>query len=1118
MSGSESNDSDTLRDYHKSVLNGVKQADIDWFLRDSNIDGEIKTIDTNISNSNSNNQTKTKPSLSPVHGENVTRRDSDTKSNSRRNTITSLSSNGSSGGFFLKLKDKFKLDSQHHHNHNGTSHPQSPEKSSADPKPIFKSNYSISAEPDKLEDFPSTTSDDPRLDEYIKFYQKPDNTFRRKSSTSSHCPLPSALIENPLVKVHSNPAPRKDSATKFSLFKRKNEVQDPNPSVTSFTSVESNTLPEFKDLKPLKRVAFHSSTFLIDPPQQIPSRNPRRGNVFSENGKLVIIPLTEEDKIMMTKSQLGQGGGIVVGGSGALGLLDKEEGDSEESSISIANGEQSPDNDEDPDIDDHMKNVAIDKPIVRSQPDYYSAPIKKMALDLMYTRCCHLREILPIPAILKQIPKGSMAPIPLLQLRNPYPTLVEVQTFADFIRIAPIVCVSFDGVNLSLKQFQILLSAMAAKSQLEKLSLRNTPINHEGWSLLCWFLSRNRILRKLDITQCLSLSVNTLKKKKKKTEVGDNTIRMTCNKENRSEMDWSLFVATMVARGGVDELILTGCCINDLEIFEKLIKVVVSKHTARLGLAYNKLSAKQFKILVDNWLFSDIAKGIDLGYNDFLSRQMLQILLEKKSVPAFDSIISKAGLMFVSLNSTNLRFLEFKNILELILMKLPQLKYIDLSNNTRLFGTTTPETIGNGKLLDSDRNTSPSAIISYFNSKLPLFPSLARLHLDYNNYSTDSIIEIAKVLPFCKHLSHFSIAGNEISISAASALIQAVKNSSTLITLDCDYSGFPKLFKETLGLYTMRNMENILVSSNQEMITDKEESETLTEQLNKILAVKAENKLDLNSLEVVKFIQRANKIRSELQKTINELLDLQLRNELNFEGKETLIRFIFLDSSIETGLQLIDSSVVENSDVVANALFTLSAEDEKSKFIPKETYSGEDPIAVADGDGDLRPLSSKSNSRTNLDQLNREEGSMLKLLSLHKFHHPRDETTADPFEDVSGEQIRQKIMSVDFKDVDQVIKYMNILKERGITILKVYNESGVNSDDYLDLLRDNSIKFDALNKKLKDLSNLDLTDLEISKSESPTENGEKDDDGEAIIKAYDKYLNTVKNRFTKGSN
>ena len=61
-----------------------------------------------------------------------------------------------------------------------------------------------------------------------------------------------------------------------------------------------------------------------------------------------------------------------------------------------------------------------------------------MALDTMYARCCHLRNSSHTSNI-KQIPKGSMAPIPVLQLRNP-PTMIEIQSFADFANCAGNLC------------------------------------------------------------------------------------------------------------------------------------------------------------------------------------------------------------------------------------------------------------------------------------------------------------------------------------------------------------------------------------------------------------------------------------------------------------------------------------------------------------------------------------------------------------------------------------------------------------------------------------------------------------------------------------------------------
>ena len=48
----------------------------------------------------------------------------------------------------------------------------------------------------------------------------------------------------------------------------------------------------------------------------------------------------------------------------------------------------------------------------------------------------------------------------------------------------------------------------------------------------------------------------------------ETLVRMVSNKDNRSDVDWELFVATLVARGGIEELILTGCCITDIEILK----------------------------------------------------------------------------------------------------------------------------------------------------------------------------------------------------------------------------------------------------------------------------------------------------------------------------------------------------------------------------------------------------------------------------------------------------------------------------------------------------------------------------------------------------------------------
>lgn len=73
------------------------------------------------------------------------------------------------------------------------------------------------------------------------------------------------------------------------------------------------TVPGLENCKQLKHVAFATTTYFNDPPQQICSKNPRKGEVeVKPNGSVIIHRLTPEErkKIMETSSA-----GIVVGGS-----------------------------------------------------------------------------------------------------------------------------------------------------------------------------------------------------------------------------------------------------------------------------------------------------------------------------------------------------------------------------------------------------------------------------------------------------------------------------------------------------------------------------------------------------------------------------------------------------------------------------------------------------------------------------------------------------------------------------------------------------------------------------------------------------------------------------------
>lgn len=1105
-----------------------------------------------VLNAHETNLNKSKPSIPSLLDEDVypnasqdfSKKASSPRFLNRRNSasstgsISSIDSSSNAGGFFSKLKNRLRSDSvvsahsqtsdnlqnTHHFKkdysltnsnrldcsieHSDLSDQLMEKTSSIKPKLCDNTNKG------KFDD--GDSEDDPRLSNCIQFFRQED-----RYGTCMKCQNFDKKVE-PVIPLN-NSSDIQNQHSKLSSFLRKINVssQPAKPkeatsttgsftdSITSSESQRSSmkVLPDLKRMKPLKHVAFHSQTFLIDPPQQIPSRTPRKGNVeILPSGVVRINPLTEADKVAIEKSLRGQGGGLVVGGSGVLGLVDKNT-QCEETEENIANEDKSSE-EEDIEVDEHSKSLGIEKTLINMlRKPTYSVPVKKMALDLMYTRCCHLREILPVPAILKQIPPGSIAPLPILQLRNPTPTMVEIQTFADFLRIAPIICISLDGVSLSLEQLNVLLSAMCAKTQLEKLSLRNTPLDTEGWTLLCWFLSRNKVINRLDITQCPPLSLNLLKKKKKLNPEELVIPRMTCNLENRSDMDWSLFTAALIARGGIEELILTGCCINDLTAFKSLIKRAICIKTFKLGLAYNQISPLQLGIVLENWVFSGKCKGLDLGYNDLLSSKYLKIFLNHGKGDEIKEMVAKSEIGFLSLNSTNLRFNDtFKEFFENFIVQLPNLKYLDLSNNPKLFGNfdlsvpPLPKEMkpsceeatcvaaineqknesgsgsgrrtmekgniktflhGNCFFEDSNADTNDSAsssevINTYFCSRIPRFKSLARLHLENNGLSSENLKALFEIVPFCKTLNYLSIIGNHLDIYSATSLLQCLRYSISLITVDADYLGLPEMFKEEVGLYSMRNMEQFFnksiskQSENGEISKSEAFAGSLADELSHLLSRRTDEKLNFQSSEVKNVVKRIQNHRVVLQEAFNDLFGLQYKRELNIEGKETLIRLLFVDSALEWALKLVDSSLVEkDKSVTSSDIINMnSAEDEKNESKAamlsrvNDSLQAEQSLLAPVGLESL-PVS-RQQSFSNLSNLDKEEGSALRLLRLG------DKNLFQDLSSTSGEDIRRKLLSGNISDLEAVIENISKARDKGIAMKEILN-------DFVDLDKDDEI-------------------------------------------------------------
>ncbi|KAG7928517.1 hypothetical protein KL925_001817 [Ogataea polymorpha] len=703
--------------------------------------------------------------------------------------------------------------------------------------------------------------------------------------------LPSAFSLHPKynhpVEEEECPSTRDTKESVFGSFLKLSRNKDashlsPHPSRRSSISIsyvppppkveKSPPIKALRDVKPIRKVAFATTTFVNDPPQQIPSRHPRKGNVeVGPDGELIIHKLSPEEQ--KTTSS-----GIVVGGSGHLRLVHQDSSESMQRSPSdqtinqhdkvVAAEKARTTGDSMGPIDD----IKIDKPMVRRRKPM-EKPVVTLKLDELYTRCCHLREILPIPATLKQIPKGSTDPLPILQLRNPHPSLIEVLSFADFVRIAPIHCVSLDGVSMTHEMFRTLLAALLSKRHLEKLSLRNTPIDAEGWKMLCWFLSMNKALTRLDLTQCPSLDLN-LQKLRKPADTRD---RMTCNIQDRSDMDWSLLTATLMVRRGINEMVLSGCKINDLAVFRDFLKLGL-KNTMKIGLAFNDLSLSHIEIVVDWMKESSNVVGVDLGYNDLSTK--LRPFIEYTKQENF-----RSSLALLSLNSCNLRDNEDTVAVFDAFSKFSHLKYLDLSNNKKLFET----------------------FMHKFVAYLPLFQDLHRLNLDGNDFSQVALIQLSETLPLMKNLNYLSIKQNVLTKACCESLCQSLKYSRSLFNIDYDLEGVPPEFHQKVGLLTMRNMERALYgdtdgsSDLNPLLKVTQNGKPFTQ-----IAMDMLRKSDsLTEQEVKEFFEYTDKLRNEMHAAIKELVKLQLQQRLTIEGKETLIRLIMVDESVKKCLELL---------------------------------------------------------------------------------------------------------------------------------------------------------------------------------------------------------------------
>ncbi|CCK72236.1 protein phosphatase regulator GIP3 KNAG_0J01550 [Huiozyma naganishii CBS 8797] len=731
-------------------------------------------------------------------------------------------------------------------------------------------------------------------------------------------------------------------------------LPSPSPSPTTETRINASL-----GKVALKRVAFSVDKFTGDPPQQLPSRNPKKGNVLIPHEMVSEVPSislgistslpqdTNETQITRDSKEYKQ---AVANYDVMVNEAKVHQREAHYAAKRIADEVATfKYNDDNKSSDNGNGNVTAESPIntagleidmpIHMHEHYFEAtpPEDELTLDVVYTRCCHLREILPIPSTLRQV-RGKTAPLQVLKFLNAKPTLIDCLSFCDFLQITPINTIVFDNVNLSSEMFRILIKSLAQSKVLEKLSLRNVIIDKENWTLLCKFLLRNKSIVKLDLSQTHT--------KFKTTDYLGNKLQPQDPLALRHNLDWGLFSNVLVNRRGkpIEELLLNGVKFSQLpntDMFESVLTALKGQPCAtssavkiRLGLATSEISLDCIKT-VFTWMSGTGGKfqiqGVDLSHNDLSS--YIKPMVGRLSSLQYNN------LEYFTLNNTQLlKGYDLALILK-YLSKLPNLVFLDLGNLPQLF----PD------------------ILPYIYKYLPRFMSLKRIHLDNNNLTYRQMAVVSNVLMKCKSLKHISITQPSFRIESESVstlnladcqesfsppqerrpfgknalwftFYNLVKTCPNLVGLDINYEEMPEEIQSRIAICLMRNMNRAMdstfqldeLTSQDDLLFDgnlvtasaedvlKKLSLLNIDEFNKVCDQKGEASKNKDASAkrylLKKYFENLQKVHESVLHKIDSMFEKRNTGELTLTEKENLLRFLLLEKNLSHIFELLNNT------------------------------------------------------------------------------------------------------------------------------------------------------------------------------------------------------------------
>jgi hypothetical protein len=439
----------------------------------------------------------------------------------------------------------------------------------------------------------------------------------------------------------------------------------------------------------------------------------------------------------------------------------------------------------------------------------------------VYRRCCQLRESPVLKRITEQLGRPNACPVnspgvvSCLDLTGSRLQFADIMTLSDWLAIVPVKKLILEDSELTDEGVRVILAGLLAarsfdhpprRSQghnglsekpeekrtgvVEKLSFKNnTKISREGWKHISLFIYMCQSLKALDVSMVHFPPSPT-------RTTGD--VSEVCKPDHWDPAEIiSKAISERLGGDRFEELIMAECSLTSSSI-RKIIDGVTISGLKRLGLAGNNIDEEGLEHVI-RYIKSGVCQGLDLGSNN------MRNYIERLSASLHD----QCPLWALSLADCNLTPASLKPLFP-ALIKLPDLRFLDLSHNHDLF------------------SKQPSAL-GLLRKYLPMLPMIKRLHLIDVSMTPAQAIALAEVLPECPWIAHLNLLQNPLLSALASAvdeetqeeacalyasLMAAAKVSNTLICIDIDVptsdnSEIVKALAKQVVAYSLRNMERL---------------------------------------------------------------------------------------------------------------------------------------------------------------------------------------------------------------------------------------------------------------------------------------------------------------------